>query len=59
MCQDYRALNNLTVKNKCPIPRIDEMFDGLQGAEYFTSLDLRSGYYLVKNEHRRLVFYTQ
>jgi hypothetical protein len=40
MCLDYRALNKLTIKNKCPIPRIDKIFDRLQGAQYFTSLDL-------------------
>jgi hypothetical protein len=42
ICLDYRALNKLTIKNKCHIPRIDEIFDRLQGAQYFTSLDLRS-----------------
>jgi Reverse transcriptase (RNA-dependent DNA polymerase) len=48
MCLDYRALNKLSIKNKCSIPRIDEMFDRLQGAQYFTSLDLRSGYYQIR-----------
>jgi hypothetical protein len=43
MCLDYRAINKLTVKNKCPIPRIDEIFDRIQGAQHFTSLYLRSG----------------
>jgi Reverse transcriptase (RNA-dependent DNA polymerase) len=48
MCLDYRALNKLTIKNKCPIPRIDEIFDRLQGAQYFTSLDLRNSYYQIR-----------
>jgi hypothetical protein len=48
MCLDDRALNKLTVKNKCPIPRIDKIFDRLQGAQYFTSLDFRSGYYQIR-----------
>jgi hypothetical protein len=48
MCLDYRAFNKLTIENKCPIPRIDEIFERLQGAQYFTSLDIRSGYYQIR-----------
>ena len=45
MCVDYRGLNNVTVHNKYPLPRIDEMLDRLQGAKVFSSLDLASGYH--------------
>ena len=44
MCIDYRLLNNQTVKNKYPLPRIDELIDQLNGAKYMSSLDLQSGY---------------
>ncbi|GJV26320.1 putative reverse transcriptase domain-containing protein [Tanacetum coccineum] len=48
MCIDYRELNKLTVKNRYPLPRIDDLFDQLQGLSVYSKIDLRSGYHQLK-----------
>lgn len=48
MCIDYRELNKLTVKNQYPPPRMDDLFDQLQGAKHFSKINLRSGYHQLR-----------
>ncbi|GKE49139.1 putative reverse transcriptase domain-containing protein, partial [Tanacetum coccineum] len=47
-CIDYRELNKLTIKNCYPLPRIEDLFDQLQGSQYFSKIDLRSGYHQLR-----------
>jgi hypothetical protein len=48
MCVDYRSLNDVTVKNMYPLPRIEDLFDQMRGARVFSKIDLRSGYHQKK-----------
>ena len=48
MCVDYRSLNEVTIKNKYQLPRINDLFDQLRGACVFSKIDLRSGYHQLK-----------
>jgi hypothetical protein len=48
MCGDYRNLNNVTIKNKYPLPRIQDLFDQVRGARVFSKIDLWSGYHQIK-----------
>ncbi|CAL9001523.1 unnamed protein product [Prunus brigantina] len=48
LCIDYRQLNKVTVRNRYPLPRIDDLFDQFKGAKYFSKIDLRSGYHQLR-----------
>ena len=47
-CIDYRELNKIAIKNKYPLPRVDDLFDQLQGPGVFSKIDLRSGYHQLR-----------
>jgi hypothetical protein len=54
MCVDYRALNEVTIKNKYLLPRIEDLFDQLKGARVFSKIDLRLGYHQLRIRHSNI-----
>ena len=55
MCIDYRMPNSVTIKNKYPLSRIDDLFDQLRGASVFSKIDLRSGYHQLRIREQDVV----
>jgi hypothetical protein len=54
MCIDYRMLNSMTIKNKYPLPRIEDLLDRLKKAKFFSKIDLRSGYHQMKIQEQNI-----
>ena len=48
LCVDYRKLNDVTIKNKYPLPKIEDLFDQMNGAKIFSKIDLRTGYHQLR-----------
>jgi hypothetical protein len=62
MCENYRSLNQVTIKNKYPLPRIEDLFDQMKGASVFSKIDLRLGYHqlkIPKSDVPKTAFYTR
>ncbi|GJZ67953.1 hypothetical protein Tco_0631193 [Tanacetum coccineum] len=59
MCIDYRELNKLTVKIGYPLPRIDDLFDQLQGSSVYSKIDMRSGYHQLRIREEDIPHYTK